>query len=124
MCGDILKDIVLNGCIFHLLFILKATVCSAIDLLVAGYASTASAACSIIRQLHANKHVLVKVRKELKDHNMTQAGSPLTLQDMNQLKYVSSVVKETLRMSPPIGAAFRKALRTFELDVSIYVLLL
>ncbi|XP_022096633.1 cytochrome P450 26A1-like [Acanthaster planci] len=94
----------------------SATVCRAIDLLVAGYASTASAACSIIRQLHDNKHVLIKVRRELKDHNMTQPGSPLTLQDMNQLKYVSNVIKETMRMSPPIGAAFRKALRTFELD--------
>ncbi|XP_038071201.1 cytochrome P450 26A1-like [Patiria miniata] len=93
-----------------------AIVANAIDLLVAGYASTASAACSILRDLHNNKHVLARVRRELADHGMTQAGSPLSLEDMNQLKYVSNVVKEILRMSPPIGAAFRKALRTFELD--------
>ncbi|XP_033633334.1 cytochrome P450 26A1-like isoform X1 [Asterias rubens] len=89
---------------------------NAIDLLVAGYASTASAACSVIIQLYKNRQILTKVRQELKEHGMDVSGSQLTLLKINELKYVTSVVKEVLRMSPPIGAAFRKALRTFELD--------
>lgn len=37
---------------------------------------------------------------------------------MEQLKYTGCVIKETLRLSPPVPGGFRIALKTLELNVS------
>ena len=42
----------------------------------------------------------------------------LDLKDLNNLPYISAVIKEVLRVAPPVGAGYRKALKTFDLDVS------
>lgn len=41
----------------------------------------------------------------------------LDIESLEQLKYTSCVIKETLRMNPPIPGGFRVALKTFELGV-------
>ena len=41
----------------------------------------------------------------------------LNLNMLEQLPYLDSVVKEVLRLAPPIGGGYRKALQTFEVNV-------
>lgn len=42
----------------------------------------------------------------------------LNIESLEQLKYTSCVIKETLRINPPVPGGFRVALKTFELNVS------
>ena len=90
-----------------------------VDLLMAGFVSTASASTSLVLQLFKHPDVLQKVREELEAHGLEKPGSPLTYENIQELKYLSCVVKESLRLAPPVGGGFRKALKTFEIDVSI-----
>lgn len=43
----------------------------------------------------------------------------LDLESLEQLKYTGCVIKETLRINPPVPGGFRVALKTFELNVSL-----
>uniref|UniRef100_K1PN53 Cytochrome P450 26B1 n=1 Tax=Magallana gigas TaxID=29159 RepID=K1PN53_MAGGI len=54
--------------------------------------------------------------EEAKDVALELIGSVLDLGRINKLKYVRNVVKEALRISPPIGGGYRKALHTFEIE--------
>ena len=95
----------------------------ALELLFAGYATCASAASSLLSQLAKNKHVVDRILEELKEHGLDDVDDEgndaerLTYRTVSKLKYLTYVVKEVLRLSPPIGAGFRKALQTFEVDV-------
>ena len=63
-----------------------------------------------------------RILKELEDHGLRDSqASDLTLDTVSRLTYTGYVVKEVLRLAPPVGAGFRKALRTFELDVSAWL---
>lgn len=42
----------------------------------------------------------------------------LNIETLERLKYSSCVIKETLRINPPVPGGFRVALKTFELNVS------
>jgi len=42
----------------------------------------------------------------------------LNIEALEQLKYTGCVIKETLRINPPVPGGFRVALKTFELNVS------
>lgn len=45
-------------------------------------------------------------------------GKTLSMELLEQLKYTGCVIKETLRINPPVPGGFRVALKTFELNVS------
>ena len=60
-----------------------------------------------------------KLTVELDEAGLLQdKDSPLTLEKLYSLQYVDCIVKEVLRVAPPVGAGYRKALQTFEIDVS------
>jgi cytochrome P450 len=88
-----------------------------LELLFAGHETTASAACTLLMQLAKHPEVAEKIRDELCKNGISESG-PINYDTINGLTYVNNVVKEILRISPPIGGGFRKALKTFELDVS------
>ncbi|XP_041370126.1 cytochrome P450 26A1-like [Gigantopelta aegis] len=91
----------------------------ALELLFAGHATCASASSSMLLQLAKNQHVVDRILEELGEHGLEgdeDEGESLTYEAIGKLKYLSHVVKEVLRVSPPIGAGFRKALQTFEVD--------
>lgn len=119
---------------------------SATELLFGGHETTASTATSLIMFLGLNPEVLDKLRQELTDKvikhcsarfpeafedpvlnaalsiRLNQEGEGLDLRSLDiesleQLKYTSCVIKETLRINPPVPGGFRVALKTFELGV-------
>ncbi len=49
---------------------------------------------------------------------MYSPGKALSMELLEQLKYTGCVIKETLRINPPVPGGFRVALKTFELNVS------
>ncbi|EHH64885.1 hypothetical protein EGM_18215 [Macaca fascicularis] len=108
---------------------------SSTELLFGGHETTASAATSLITYLGLYPHVLQKVREELKMQGPGLLGglwgagrgekpgpsncnqdNKLDMEILEQLKYIGCVIKETLRLNPPVPGGFRVALKTFELN--------
>lgn len=89
----------------------------ALEFLFAGFETTSSAACSLLMQLGQNPDVVRKITDELGEHGLLDDSIEVTFDTLKSLKYVSNVVKEVLRLLPPVGAGFRKAVKTFDLEV-------
>ncbi|KFQ88226.1 Cytochrome P450 26A1, partial [Phoenicopterus ruber ruber] len=92
---------------------------SATELLFGGHETTASAATSLIAFLGLHHDVLQKVRKELQVKGLLCSPNQekqLDMEVLEQLKYTGCVIKETLRLSPPVPGGFRIALKTLELN--------
>lgn len=45
-------------------------------------------------------------------------ASDISLEKLSRLRYLDCVIKEVLRVLPPVSGGYRTALQTFELDVS------
>ena len=99
---------------------------SVLEMMFSGHSKTSSAACSVIMLLGSHPHVMDRISAELMSHNMLQNAddSDLTMENIQKLKYVDHVFKEVLRVAPPAGGGFRKALKTFELNVRISILIM
>ncbi|EDL41793.1 cytochrome P450 26A1 [Mus musculus] len=92
---------------------------SSTELLFGGHETTASAATSLITYLGLYPHVLQKVREEIKSKGLlckSNQDNKLDMETLEQLKYTGCVIKETLRLNPPVPGGFRVALKTFELN--------
>ncbi|KAF6720704.1 Cytochrome P450 26A1 [Oryzias melastigma] len=93
---------------------------SATELLFGGHETTASTATSLVMFLGLNPGAVDRLRQELRE----KAEQGMDLQNLNmevleQLKFAGCVIKETLRINPPVPGGFRVALKTFELNVRI-----
>ncbi|XP_033841172.1 cytochrome P450 26A1 [Periophthalmus magnuspinnatus] len=90
---------------------------SATELLFGGHETTASTATSLVMFLGLNPDAVSRLRLELLEKE-EQGMDPqnLTMEWLEQLKYTSCVIKETLRLNPPVPGGFRVALKTFELN--------
>ncbi|XP_057634985.1 cytochrome P450 26A1 isoform X1 [Chionomys nivalis] len=92
---------------------------SSTELLFGGHETTASAATSLIAYLGLYPRVLRKVREEIRSKGLlckSNEDSKLDMETLEQLKYTGCVIKETLRLNPPVPGGFRVALKTFELN--------
>ncbi|CAH2322366.1 cytochrome P450 26C1 [Pelobates cultripes] len=90
---------------------------TAIELLFAAFFTTASASSSLILLLLKHPSAIQKIRQELISqglHKQCQCG--LSLDKLKGLHYLDNVVKEVLRLLPPVSGGYRTALQTFELD--------
>uniref|UniRef100_A0A3Q3J8V5 Cytochrome P450 26A1 n=1 Tax=Monopterus albus TaxID=43700 RepID=A0A3Q3J8V5_MONAL len=96
-------------------FSMQAIKESATELLFGGHETTASTATSLVMFLGLNPDIVDKLRQELKDKQGMDLQS-LTIKSLEQLKYTGCVIKETLRINPPVPGGFRVALKTFELN--------
>uniref|UniRef100_A0A8C5X603 Cytochrome P450 family 26 subfamily C member 1 n=1 Tax=Malurus cyaneus samueli TaxID=2593467 RepID=A0A8C5X603_9PASS len=92
---------------------------SAIELIFAAFFTTASASTSLILLLLKHPSVIEKIRQELiaQCPAGTHCGpeQPL-LEKLSRLRYLDCVIKEVLRVLPPVSGGYRTALQTFELD--------
>nr|XP_046192887.1 cytochrome P450 26A1-like [Oncorhynchus gorbuscha] len=100
-------------------FSMQAIKESATELLFGGHETTASTATSLVMFLGLNPDTLNKLRQEL--HQQEELGVDLLGQHVNievleQLKYTGCVIKETLRINPPVPGGFRVVLKTFQLN--------
>uniref|UniRef100_A0A4X2LU16 Cytochrome P450 family 26 subfamily C member 1 n=1 Tax=Vombatus ursinus TaxID=29139 RepID=A0A4X2LU16_VOMUR len=101
---------------------------SAIELIFAAFFTTASASTSLLLLLLKYPASIEKIRQELASHELTrrprQASSwpececdvDLSLEKLSRLQYLDCVIKEVLRLLPPVSGGYRTALQTFELD--------
>ncbi|OWF38262.1 cytochrome P450 26A1-like [Mizuhopecten yessoensis] len=88
-----------------------------LELLFAGHETTSSAACTLVLQLTKHPKVMLKIVDELARYGLTDSlDVDIPYETVNKLKYTRDVVKEVLRLTPPIGGGYRKALRTFEIE--------
>ncbi|XP_010630391.1 cytochrome P450 26C1 [Fukomys damarensis] len=105
---------------------------SAVELLFASFFTTASASTSLVLLLLQHPAAIAKIQQELATQGLGSAcrcapgtarplpecgcEPDLTLAVLGRLRYVECVVKEVLRLLPPVSGGYRTALRTFELD--------
>uniref|UniRef100_A0A4W3J9A6 Cytochrome P450 26B1 n=1 Tax=Callorhinchus milii TaxID=7868 RepID=A0A4W3J9A6_CALMI len=93
---------------------------STVELIFAAFATTSSACTSLVLQLLQHPGVLEKLREELGHQGLVQEGcrcqETLRMDTIARLKYLDCVIKEVLRLLPPVSGGYRSALQTFELD--------
>ncbi|KAK6183104.1 hypothetical protein SNE40_010648 [Patella caerulea] len=85
-----------------------------IELMFGGHHTTSSACCSILLHLSQNGEIREKAIESLKENGVMDTSVDLTYAQINQMTYIDNIVKEVLRLKPPVGGGFRKALKTFE----------
>uniref|UniRef100_A0A8C9NWL9 Cytochrome P450 family 26 subfamily C member 1 n=1 Tax=Serinus canaria TaxID=9135 RepID=A0A8C9NWL9_SERCA len=88
---------------------------SAIELIFAAFFTTASASTSLILLLLKHPSVIEKIRQELMSHDC-HCTADISLEKLSHLRYLDCVIKEVLRVLPPVSGGYRTALQTFELD--------
>jgi cytochrome P450 len=84
----------------------------ALTILLAGYETTALTLTYALYLLSEHPAAHARARAEV-DHQL--GGRPLSAADLPQLRYVESVLRETLRLYPPAYTIGREAIQTFEL---------
>ena len=95
------------------------------ELMFAGYATTGSALTSCILELARHPDVIKKLEEEMFQHGLLRDDDDgsndddiIDLQLVHKLTYMENVLKETLRIRPPVLGGYRKAMKTFQLGVS------
>ncbi|KAL2078429.1 hypothetical protein ACEWY4_026114 [Coilia grayii] len=100
-------------------FSMQAIKEAATELLFGGHETTASTATSLVMFLGLHPEAVQKVREELQEkeeEGVYCQGKTPSMELLEQLKYTGCVIKETLRINPPVPGGFRVALKTFELN--------
>ncbi|KAK3582658.1 hypothetical protein CHS0354_001708 [Potamilus streckersoni] len=89
-----------------------------LELLFAGHQTTASAASFLMIQLGQREDLKSRIKNELVENGLHDSihGNDLDFQTIRRLHTVNNVVREVLRLSPPVGSGFRKVIQTFELE--------
>ncbi|MGL6343427.1 MAG: cytochrome P450, partial [Waterburya sp.] len=80
-------------------------------LLFAGHETLTSAIASFCLLTAQHPEVLEKLREEQASLKIT--GTP-TLEDLKNMIYLEQVIKEVMRIIPPVGGGFREVIETFE----------
>lgn len=79
-------------------------------LLFAGHETLTSAIASFCLLTAQNPQVIAKARAE----QLQFANQPLSLEVFKQMTYLDQVIKEVMRLIPPVGGGFREVLRDHE----------
>ncbi|XP_074320773.1 taxadiene 5-alpha hydroxylase [Silene latifolia] len=65
---------------------------------------------------HSNSYTtLLQEHMKIKG-NKSPGNEGLTMEDLKEMKYTWQVVRETMRLSPPVFGSFRRAIKEFEFD--------
>ncbi len=82
-----------------------------LSLLFAGHETLTSAIASFCLLTAQHPEVIERLRAEQQKLSLT---SPLTLDNLKQMSYLEQVIKEVMRLVPPVGGGFRKVIKSFE----------
>jgi cytochrome P450 len=82
-------------------------------LLFAGHETLTSAIASMCLLLAQHPEVLAAVRAE---QQQLAPEEPLTLEQLKQMSYLEQVLKEVLRVLPPVGGGFREVIQECEFN--------
>ena len=85
-----------------------------IELLFFGAETITSAGFSIIYNLTKNGEIFDKLKDTINNND----NDVYSRQDLQLNNYADLIIKESLRVFPPVGGAYRKVIKAFELDVS------
>ncbi len=84
-----------------------------LTLLFAGHETLTSAIASFCLLVAQHPQVLAAIRQEQEELGLNM---PITLENLKQMTYLEQVLKETLRLVPPVGGGFRKVIETCEFN--------
>jgi retinoid hydroxylase len=84
-----------------------------LTLLFAGHETLTSAIASFCLLLAQHPEILAKARAEQQNLDLQE---PLTLEHLKQMTYLEQVLKEVLRVIPPVGGGFREVIQTCEFN--------
>ncbi len=84
-----------------------------LTLLFAGHETLTSSIASMCLLLAQHPNVLAKVRAEQQQLGFSQ---PLTTENLKQMTYLDQVIKEVLRLIPPVGGGFREVIQACEFN--------
>lgn len=84
-----------------------------LTLLFAGHETLTSAIASFCLFTAQNPGVLERIRAEQEPFKQRET---LTLEDLKQMEYLEQVLKEVLRIAPPVGGSFREVIQTCEIN--------
>jgi cytochrome P450 len=79
-------------------------------LLFAGHETLTSAIASFCLLLAQHPEVMAQARAEQQELQKLQRSLSLTLDDLKQMTYLDRVLKEVLRLVPPVGGGFREVI--------------
>jgi cytochrome P450 len=79
-------------------------------LLFAGHETLTSAIASFCLLLAQHPEVMAQARAEQQELQKLQRSPSLTLDDLKQMTYLDRVLKEVLRLIPPVGGGFREVI--------------
>ncbi|KAI9343967.1 cytochrome P450 [Obelidium mucronatum] len=83
-----------------------------VGLLIAGHDTTSNTITNMFLALGQNKHVLDKLRREI--DAAFPKGEPLTVEGLERLPYLDSVLRETQRRYPVVSAVVRVSAKPVE----------
>lgn len=88
-----------------------------VEMFFAGQSTLSSSACMMLYYLARNPVVVEKATTELEQFNLIcDHPCNVDIEVLSKLTYLDQVVKEVLRISPPVGGLFRKALKPLEVN--------
>uniref|UniRef100_A0A914PCX2 Cytochrome P450 n=1 Tax=Panagrolaimus davidi TaxID=227884 RepID=A0A914PCX2_9BILA len=73
--------------------------------LLAGYDTTANSLSFVCYELIKNPETLQKLVEEIDDHLLDSDSEDLSYEKINEMKYLDSVIKESLRLHPVAASA-------------------
>ena len=76
--------------------------------MLAGHETTSVGMTWVLHQLANYPEIQTKVRKEVRSI-LPQTGEPLTVEHLDKMTYLTCVIKETLRLLPPVPMVIRQA---------------
>jgi cytochrome P450 len=65
-----------------------------------------------------NKDIIRRLREEMADYELMASEESASIETLESMPYLNNVMKEVLRVYPPIGGGYRKVLKTFVVNVS------
>ncbi|XP_046565715.1 cytochrome P450 26B1-like [Haliotis rubra] len=87
-----------------------------LELWFAGNDTSSSTSTSTLLALGNDDGVRKQIEEELEENGLLSSEEELTFDNLKKLTYVDHVVKEVLRVYPPVGGGFRRVKKTMEIE--------